>query len=72
MIFAQVFASKNRELMIRMICNEIGVLFDKNNMIETIHNYIDFNRFILRKGAISAEENEKCIILKYERWNINL
>ena len=62
MIFAQVFASKNRELMIRMICNEMGVLFDKNNMIETIHNYIDFNRFILRKGAISAEENEKCII----------
>ena len=62
MIFAQVFASKNREMMIRLICKEIGVLFNKEDLIETTHNYIDFRRFILRKGAISAEKEEKCII----------
>jgi len=31
-------------------------------MIETTHNYIDFDDFILRKGAISAKKNELCII----------
>ena len=31
-------------------------------MIETIHNYIDFNKMILRKGAVSAEEGELCIV----------
>ena len=34
----------------------------EESILETIHNYIDFNRMILRKGAISAEENEVCII----------
>jgi tRNA-splicing ligase RtcB (3'-phosphate/5'-hydroxy nucleic acid ligase) len=62
MIFAQVFASKNREIMIQLICREMGVEYKKENLIETTHNYIDFSRFILRKGAISAEENEKCLI----------
>jgi RNA-splicing ligase RtcB len=62
MIFAQVFASKNRELIIQMICWEMGVDFDKNRIVETTHNYIDFKRFILRKGAISAEKDEKCLI----------
>lgn len=29
---------------------------------ETIHNYIDFDRMILRKGAVSAEEGEQLLI----------
>ena len=62
MVFAQVFASKNRSIMIQLICREMGVDFIEENMIETTHNYIDFKRFILRKGAISAEEDEQCII----------
>ena len=62
MIFAQEFASKNRELIIQQICNEIGVDYDTKNLIETIHNYIDFDRMILRKGAIAAEAGKKCII----------
>jgi len=62
MIFAQVFASMNRELMIKNICNLLGVDFNRKNMIETIHNYIDFKRLILRKGAIAAEKDELCII----------
>ena len=48
--------------MIQLICREMGVEYNKENLIETTHNYIDFSRFILRKGAISAEENEKCLI----------
>ena len=62
MIFAQVFASMNRELMIRAVYDILGVEFNRKNLIETIHNYIDFKRLILRKGAIAAEKNEQCII----------
>ena len=62
MIFAQTVASMNRELMIKLIINEIGVEWNKDKLIETIHNYIDFKRLILRKGAIAAEAGELCII----------
>lgn len=62
MVFAQEFACKNRSIIIERICNEIGVLFDENKIIESIHNYIDFDKFILRKGAISAEKDKLCII----------
>lgn len=62
MVFAQEFASKNRLVILERICDAIGAEFNENEVIESIHNYIDFNRFILRKGAISAEENELCII----------
>tara|TARA_B100000029_G_C17451069_1_gene915015 strand:+ start:68 stop:1165 length:1098 start_codon:yes stop_codon:yes gene_type:complete len=61
-IFADRFASFNRRLMIKQICEEIGVKYDDEKLIETIHNYIDIDRMILRKGAISAEAGEKCII----------
>ena len=44
MVFAQEFASKNRLLILELICNEIGVQFNESLVIETIHNYIDFDR----------------------------
>ena len=62
MIFAQEFASFNRYTMMQIILDELGVEFKQENLIETIHNYIDFKRLILRKGAISAEKDELCII----------
>jgi len=62
MIFAQEFASHNRYIMIQIILNELGIEFNKEDLIETIHNYIDFEKLILRKGAISAEEDKLCII----------
>ena len=31
-------------------------------MFETVHNYIDFKRMILRKGAVSAENGETILI----------
>ena len=62
MIFAQEFASYNRYCMMQIILNEIGVEYFEEKVIETIHNYIDFERMILRKGAISAEKDKLCII----------
>ena len=62
MNFAQIMASMNREVMIRIIINELGVEWNGNKMIETIHNYIDCDRLILRKGAIAAEAGKMCII----------
>ena len=62
MIFAQEFASHNRKVMLYIILNELNVIFKEENSIETIHNYIDFERLILRKGAISAEKDKLCII----------
>ena len=62
MVFAQEFASMNRTMIMYMICNELGCDFSRDKAIDTVHNYIDFDRMILRKGAISAEEGELCII----------
>lgn len=62
MVFAQEFASMNRAVIIKMICDELGCEFNIKAIIESVHNYIDFDRMILRKGAISAEEGELCII----------
>ena len=62
MIFAQEFASHNRYIMLIIILRELNIEYKEENIIETIHNYIDFDRMILRKGAISAEEGKLCII----------
>lgn len=62
MIVGQNLASLNRAIMIRNVLEVVHGDFDINSIIETRHNYIDFNRFIMRKGAISAETGEKCII----------
>ena len=62
MVFAQEFACKNRSIIIERICDELGVDFDESKIIESIHNYIDFDKFILRKGAISADKDKLCII----------
>ena len=62
MIFAQEFASQNRAVIIQQICDNIGVEYNRERIIESVHNYIDFDRLILRKGAISAEKGKLCII----------
>lgn len=56
----QNFARRNREKIAE-------VLFDRTGMIggeafHTIHNYIDTEEMILRKGAIAAHEGEKVLI----------
>lgn len=64
MIFAQIVARLNRRVMLREILERIddSLKFEESDIIESIHNYIDFKDFILRKGAISAHEGERCIV----------
>lgn len=60
MIIAQYYAELNRKTMLDLICKNTGLVVTEE--YETIHNYIDFTHFIVRKGAISAQKGEKCAI----------
>lgn len=62
MIFCQKYALVNREIIIEYVLEYLGLEFEPIKKIESIHNYIDFNDFIIRKGAIRAQEGKKCII----------
>lgn len=55
----QEFASRNRKEIARVIMEEMG--WKQITAFETIHNYIDDNNMI-RKGAISAKEDEVLLI----------
>ena len=60
MVICQEFASLNRATIAESILDEM-----KWNCIggfETIHNYIDLESNIVRKGAISAKDKEKLLI----------
>jgi RNA-splicing ligase RtcB len=60
---AQEFANKNREIIAFRIIEEcLGLRFNKLNKFQTIHNYIDLKNNILRKGAISAQKDERVLI----------
>lgn len=63
MEITQEFARLNREAMLDVICTELGIkrkyILDK---FCTIHNYIDLDKNILRKGSISLEKDEVAII----------
>ena len=60
MSIVQKFAVANRETMANIIMNEMG--WGESERFQTIHNYIDFDRMILRKGAVSAEKDEILLI----------
>jgi len=60
MIFAQKYAKKNREVMAQIIIDGLNV--DVKETIESVHNYIDFNDFIIRKGAISSYKDQKILV----------
>lgn len=56
----QQFASDNRHTMLQIIMRHMnGVI---QNEINSIHNYIDTDNMILRKGAISAQKDEILVI----------
>ena len=63
MKISQEYASLNRKIMAEIILSH---LLDKDledfPHFETVHNYIDFKDNIIRKGAISAYEDEKLLI----------
>ena len=56
----QRFARRSRELMAEIILQRLGI--EAFDAFHTIHNYIDTDEMILRKGAIAAHEGEKVLI----------
>lgn len=60
MMIAQEFAKLNRHAMMYDILQFLGA--EPVETFTTIHNYIEPETHILRKGAVSAKENEKFII----------
>jgi RNA-splicing ligase RtcB len=56
----QKFADLNRKAIAQTIT--VGMRWNVLNSFTTIHNYIDLNNMILRKGAISAQEGEVVLI----------
>ena len=56
----QKFAKRNREMIAEIILERTGVI--ATDAFHTIHNYIDTEEMILRKGAIAAHAGEKVLI----------
>ena len=62
MNLCQIFATDNRYEMARRIVKFLGYSLRDLEHFETIHNYINMNDKILRKGAISAYKGEIVLI----------
>lgn len=56
----QSFARRNRERIAEVLLERTGM--SAGEAFHTIHNYIDTDEMILRKGAIAAHKNEKVLI----------
>ena len=59
-VICQRFARRNRERMAEILLSRVGLPFGE--AFHTIHNYIDTQEMILRKGAIAAHKGEKVLI----------
>jgi tRNA-splicing ligase RtcB (3'-phosphate/5'-hydroxy nucleic acid ligase) len=59
---AQQYAKLNRETMAKRILDFIGINYDYTIHSHTVHNYIDLDNMILRKGAVSAQKGEVLLI----------
>lgn len=60
MAFMQRFAQLNRQIIKEVILD--GLKLHETASFETIHNYIDTDAMILRKGAVSAQAGEQLLI----------
>ena len=56
----QEFAGINRKAMVKIIRDSMGLCV--KDCFSNVHNYIDTERMILRKGAVSASQGERLII----------
>ena len=56
----QQYADINRKAMVQTIIGGMGL--EVTDSFTTIHNYIDMDHMILRKGAVSAQKGEKLLI----------
>ena len=59
-VICQRFARRNREKMAEILLERTGI--SGGEAFHTIHNYIDTDEMILRKGAIAAHKGEKVLI----------
>ena len=64
MIFAQHYAQFNRKVIVDEILKSIPDYMGgaRREWIESVHNYIDFDDMIIRKGAIRSYKDEQLII----------
>lgn len=60
MKLVQQYAVFNRQAMMNELIDALGLTVE--DMFTTIHNYIDTDDMILRKGAVSAREGERLLI----------
>ena len=60
MRIAQRFADLNRRAMMDVVVRGMG--FHVAEQFTTIHNYIDIDNMILRKGSVSAQAGERLLI----------
>ena len=56
----QQFAKRNREKMAEILLEKTGLAGYES--FQTVHNYIDLDKMILRKGSVSAKAGEKLLI----------
>ena len=65
MVVAQCYAEKNRRIMAAVVLNSMsGIKYIDENIVSvhSVHNFIDFEDFIIRKGAIRSYKNELMVI----------
>ena len=60
MKIVQQFACLNRQAMVQVILEGMG--WTETDCFTTIHNYIDTENMILRKGSVSAQKGERLLI----------
>jgi tRNA-splicing ligase RtcB len=60
MIFAQMYASESRKLMMSKVAEVIGRCPAES--IESVHNFIDFEDLTIRKGATRAGDGEVAVV----------
>ena len=60
MAIVQRYADWNRRAIVREIVKEMK--FKADDQFTTVHNYIDLDSMILRKGAISARDGDRVLI----------
>lgn len=60
MRICQKFADENRKMIAELIIDNYG--FQPISEFTTVHNYIDHDSNIIRKGAVSAKKGEKLLI----------
>lgn len=62
MVVAQTYAKWNRKEIILNILEILGLGIDDVETVESVHNFIDFEDFTIRKGAIRSYNCEKMVI----------